>query len=440
MENVSRLLKVSLLFMLIVTANGCGNDFDDSLKAENPLASDSHGIIGKNSDLFALMTQVTTPNNNVLEEIVCIDFVYPITLQIYDQQLNVIGTRTLIGDIEFSAFLDTFPGEQSLSISYPISTTLSDNTVFSVNNNTELQMTLESCTREDIINYYNNLFGGNSTTSGKCVWKVPYETEADNKYAGSIIEANGDGTLKLTFQNTSYNGTWNFLFINDEFHLNMNFEGSSAIAADWNIDQKISYIDNTIYILKNPKNLILRQSCETTAPYAIGATGQAGGIVFYDKGFYSNGWRYIEVGAEDIGFFEWGCADSDIVFSSSATIGNGLYNSVAIANFHDSLDNFYENPAICNLLNNGTVSARKALLKDAGGFKDWFLPTTAELQLVYENIKVPGGGNFAETLYWTSTQTDALQAQTINFATGEIVNTPKVPALNVVNTRAVRYF
>jgi hypothetical protein len=28
--------------------------------------------------------------------------------------------------------------------------------------------------------------------------------------------------------------------------------------------------------------------------YKIGDTGPAGGIVFYDKGFVSDGWRYLE--------------------------------------------------------------------------------------------------------------------------------------------------
>ena len=38
-----------------------------------------------------------------------------------------------------------------------------------------------------------------------------------------------------------------------------------------------------------------------TAAYNIGDTGPAGGLVFYDKGNSSGGWRYLEVAESDVG-------------------------------------------------------------------------------------------------------------------------------------------
>jgi len=40
--------------------------------------------------------------------------------------------------------------------------------------------------------------------------------------------------------------------------------------------------------------------------YKIGDRGPAGGFVFYDKGDYSDGWRYLEVAPNDLGEAEWG--------------------------------------------------------------------------------------------------------------------------------------
>lgn len=40
--------------------------------------------------------------------------------------------------------------------------------------------------------------------------------------------------------------------------------------------------------------------------YQIGETGPAGGTIFYDKGSYSNGWRYMEVAPSHQGDAKWG--------------------------------------------------------------------------------------------------------------------------------------
>lgn len=45
--------------------------------------------------------------------------------------------------------------------------------------------------------------------------------------------------------------------------------------------------------------------------YEIGDTGPADGLVFYDKGYYSDGWRFLEAAPEDIGSFVFGYYRTD---------------------------------------------------------------------------------------------------------------------------------
>ena len=424
--------RLALLFLLTFTLNSC-TDLDDNLS--KPEAEE---VIKKDSGLFQLLENVVTDDNDPMESIVCIDFIYPFKVLIYDANLQVIGDKTLSGDIEFSAFLGALPVNQSISISYPMSTVLADGTVFSVNNNRELKLAIESCSREDIISYCNGLFGGNGQT--KCVWKVPYVENGDNKYTGGVFEANENGTLRFSYNNEIYLGTWIFLFINDEFHININLEGITTVALDWNIDRKVEIYGDEIKIINTPKNIILRRSCETATEYEIGDIGPTGGTVFYDKGYYTLGWRYMEASNEDLTFYEWGCSSSSVTNASSSGIGYGLFNSAAIVNFHDNLQDYYNNPAVCNALNNGTVVAKKALLYSFNYQTDWFLPTAEELHLMYTNLHTQALGNFTNSIYWSATEVDQGNVKTVDFSTGDILSSPKIPVVNNIKARAIRYF
>jgi hypothetical protein len=395
-------------------------------------------LINKNSELFNLLKSVTTKVNNPTEDIVCIDFIYPFEVFIYNSNREIIGRKFLSGDDEFSTFLGVLPANQAISISYPISTKLSDGSTFSVNNNAELKIAIDSCSRPDIISYCNGLFAKDNASS-VCIWTVPYIVNQDNTYASGFFESNFDGTLHFTYNDEVYNGTWVFLFVDDKLHMNINLEGNTPVAQYWNIDRKIEVGVDEIKIISTSKNIVLRKKCESIRTYQIGATGQAGGIVFYDKGFYSMGWRYMEVATSDLGFLEWGCNGSTIQNASSDLIGKGLLNSVSVANFHDNLVNYYGNPSICNPLNNGTVVAQKALTFNEI-YSDWFLPSHNELQLMYQNLHAQLLGGFTNSKYWSSTQIDGNNVKVIDFSNGNSISNAKIPAANTIKARAMRYF
>ena len=433
--------KLTILFLFIsilLTSISCSDADDNLSKEEQSISTKNVNVLDKN--FIDLVSKVIKPGNNIKENIVCLDFVYPFTLIIYDGNLNQIGTKILIGDLQFSDFLGQLPENQSISISYPIKTTLADGTIFNVNTNAELKLAIDSCSKEDIVNYCNSLFGGCNCDDAICIWKVPYSKTNENKYASGFFENNKDGTLNFYFDGIKHNGTWTILFVDEKLHLNINLEGNNQITQDWNIDREIELDGNEIKILNNPKNIVLEKYCQVKTNYTIGSNGPADGIVFYDKGFYSYGWRYIEVSQTDLSFFEWGCMGSQINNTNSSFVGKGLQNSINIANYHDNLNNYYTNPAICNGLNNGTVVSKEALLFSINNFKDWFLPSENELLLMYQNLKVQNLGNFTNFNYWSSTQIDNNNAIAINFNDGTIEAKTKIPITNNIKARAIRYF
>lgn len=135
----------------------------------------------------------------------------------------------------------------------------------------------------------------------------------------------------------------------------------------------------------------------TDAP-VLGETGPAGGIVFYDKGSYSAGWRYLEAARNDVAQWpgtvaEWGARIS--VDVTSTAIGTGKANTAAIV-------------AALGSDNAGRGSQYAALLcaeLDLGGYRDWYLPSIEELATMYDYLfnSFPHQADLS-SFYWSSSE------------------------------------
>ena len=133
------------------------------------------------------------------------------------------------------------------------------------------------------------------------------------------------------------------------------------------------------------------QASEPEKEYTIGDTGPAGGIIFYDKGNKTDGWRYLEAAPSDINInsgvtFPWG---DDGEFGTQTGIGTGKANTAIIVSQASNTRN-----------NNAAVQCNNYT---CGGCDDWFLPSKDELNLMYVNLHKNGRGGFAGD-YWSSSE------------------------------------
>lgn len=125
--------------------------------------------------------------------------------------------------------------------------------------------------------------------------------------------------------------------------------------------------------------------------YKIRDTGPAGGIVFYDKGYYSNGWRYLEAAPSDQSeSAEWGCEGSLITGADGTEIGTGMQNTNDIINGCSTEGKAAD---ICSVL-------------VLGGYDDWFLPSIDELELMLQTMKDGYNINYYDS-YWSSSENSA---------------------------------
>ena len=124
--------------------------------------------------------------------------------------------------------------------------------------------------------------------------------------------------------------------------------------------------------------------------YKVGQKGPAGGWVFYDKGNYDEGWRYLEAApvdqavvaisegwfSRDTGGAQWGCYNKTIPGAQGRTLGRGKYNTQAI------------------IKESKNTAAWLCTVYRGGGKNDWFLPSINELKYMRQNLHKQGIGNF----------------------------------------------
>lgn len=133
-----------------------------------------------------------------------------------------------------------------------------------------------------------------------------------------------------------------------------------------------------------------------TKAIEIGTRGPAGGFIFYDKGNYDNGWRYLEAAPYDVpGKYPWGP-------DGIRGLGNGG---------KDDTDTIIRQAG-----QHGVYAALVAKNFQYNGYTDWFLPDGKELTLMYSNLYRKGLGNFKSAIYWGTCEPEN------NYATGKSYN------------------
>lgn len=181
--------------------------------------------------------------------------------------------------------------------------------------------------------------------------------------------------------------------------------------------------------------------------YSVGDRGPAGGYVFYDKGNYSDGWRYLEAAPADIrvvggvptvdstlsGYesaeecYQFGCymasSDGDVLYVNGTTkydesnctltsIGLGKANTEKLVLAMD-IKAYYLN--YDELAIGSCYAARLCLELEHNGYSDWFLPSKEELNEMNQILHGKRLGDFKDDCsYWSSSEYDGYASDAWN--------------------------
>lgn len=160
--------------------------------------------------------------------------------------------------------------------------------------------------------------------------------------------------------------------------------------------------NDTLVVTAQDGTTIVTYAITTNAEpiYSVFNTGPAGGTIFYDKGSYSNDWRYLEVAPFDqsAGGVQWDtCYGSCVTTGATATaVGTGQANTTTIISIQGI----------------GSYAAELCDSVVLNGYSDWFLPSKDELNLIHIAC------SFYPSWYWSSSEVNISNAWTQSFNDG----------------------
>lgn len=165
--------------------------------------------------------------------------------------------------------------------------------------------------------------------------------------------------------------------------------------------------------------------------YQVGEKGPAGGTVFYDKGNFDEGWRYLEAapsgwyGTEEDPLAEWGCY-GNILEAEFTHIGSGESNTATIV----------EECSERNIA--AALCVEYSITVDDIVYEDWFLPSKDELNQMYLHLKLKDLGGFQDSYYWSSSENTRLIAWLQGYNDG--LQYANLFRFNSIKVRPVRAF
>jgi len=151
--------------------------------------------------------------------------------------------------------------------------------------------------------------------------------------------------------------------------------------------------------------------------YAHG-TDYAGGYTFYNDG---SGGGLVCAKTDQSSSLRWHNGSLIVTGAVSTAIASGQANTSAIVTSQGD----------------GSYAAKLCDDLDSEGHTDWYLPSRDEMNLMYTVLRANSIGGFAESSYWSSSETSAMDAWRQYFGNGNQYESDK--GLNLA-VRAVRAF
>lgn len=205
--------------------------------------------------MFQDLKEIATDEEQPDQSIACINFIYPLTIYAFNEVNEYVSTTFIEDDPQFSKYLEALDLNYSISVSFPITSTLISGEEIIINTKEELKTAIDNCLSEEVVTECNTLLRS-------CVWKVGYSFNYDNTYLGGVFRED-DGLTNFNIDSNLFNGSWSSFIIENELHININLINADETGTFFNYDWKVEYLDeNSLLLTNGDRELVLNQRCD----------------------------------------------------------------------------------------------------------------------------------------------------------------------------------
>ena len=240
-------------------------------------------VINSQTELYTLASTCTGENIND-DDIECIDFIYPITVSIFNKTSELTDRLTIFNDEQLYRFLEDLDNNLVVNIDFPITVVFTDSTLNEINDLAQLETTIDgvkdTCDEDDDYDYdddddeedeeYDETMGISqkefSDLLTACKWTIEeFELNGQNvstDYNSNIFIFNSDGTISDENSDINIVGTWSISVSDDDLALKINMDSLTDFNGDWSLLEINLEDDGTqLDIEKSEDKIKLKQDC-----------------------------------------------------------------------------------------------------------------------------------------------------------------------------------
>lgn len=249
------------------------SDDDDTINIQFPVTiilNDYTTLeIANQSDLEVLVDECLN-DDELDDDIECIDFQYPIVFSVYNSNFQVTETVTILNDEELYNFIEELDGEILASLNFPVTMILSDDSTIEVNNNVELEAVIEAaddtCDDDDTTEEDDCDIETINANIVECIWNIESYTGNDD-LSVFTFDFSSDGSVLISDNGNYVDGNWEVSEANEGLVITFSNISESVIElvlGEWQI---VACSDDDLELVQNQDTLILERDC-SPGPFA----------------------------------------------------------------------------------------------------------------------------------------------------------------------------